>query len=69
MIPTYDFEWGEQPVQRKILRVHINLSVYSPTLNTRVSFFWLPKINQNLFQLLKKWETGVEETPSVIVLG
>jgi hypothetical protein len=69
MLPTYDFEWGEQPVQRQVLRVHINLSVYSPTLNTRVSFFWLPKINQNLWALLKKWETGAEDTPSVIVLG
>ena len=69
MLPSYDFVWGEQPIQRKILRVHINLSVYSPTLNTRVSFFWLPKIHEDLLTLLRKWETGEEDAPSVIIIG
>ena len=69
MLPTYDFVWGEQPVQRTFLRLHINMSVYSRTLNTRVSFFWIPKITKDLLTLLRKWETGEEDAPSVIVLG
>ena len=69
MIPEYDLEWNERPIQRTILRVHVNLSVYSATLNTRASFFWLPRINEDLFTLLKKWQTGVGETPTVLVIG
>ena len=69
MIPSYDFVWGQQPIQRQNLRVQMTLTVYSPTLNTRVTFFWLPKINEDLFTRLKKWESGAEDSPSVIVLG
>ena len=69
MIPDYDLEWNELPVQRMILRVHINLSVQSAVLNTRISFYWLPRINDDLFRLLQKWQNGSDDTPTAIITG
>ena len=68
MLPSYDRKPSEL-VDRKVKSFHSGINIDNVVLNTRVSFRWRPKIDDNVIKELNDWATGVSDAPAFIFTG